>query len=234
MRIVILAAGVGSRLGQPFPKPLTRLSDGRSIMQRQLDALSSRLPDVPISIVVGFKKDVIMEAHPTVSYVYNERFGETNTSKSLLRGLRQTGPDGVLWLNGDVVFDEPLIDLLAPHLDADESFIAVNRASTGDEEVKYDLDDQGRIRQLSKQVVGGLGEAVGVNFVAASQKQALISRLDECSDDDYFERGIELAIERDGSTFVPVDVTSSLCIEVDFVDDLERANEAISGAGSDG
>jgi len=140
MRIVILAAGVGSRLGAPIPKPLTPLSDGRSIMQRQLEALSSRLPEVPISVVVGFEKDMIMEAHPTVSFVYNERFGETNTSKSLLRGLAQSGSDGVLWLNGDVVFEESLLDLLGPSIEADRSFVAVNRAVTGDEEVKYDLD----------------------------------------------------------------------------------------------
>ena len=36
MKIIILAAGIGSRLGNPFPKPLTPLKDGNSIMQRQL------------------------------------------------------------------------------------------------------------------------------------------------------------------------------------------------------
>ena len=231
MRIVILAAGVGSRLGQPFPKPLTQLADGRSIMQRQLDAFSSRLPRVPISIVVGFKKDIIMEAHPTVSYVYNERFGETNTSKSLLRGLDQTFDESVLWVNGDVVFDPPLLDTLMPYIEAEQSFVSVNRASVGDEEVKYDLDGAGRILHLSKQVDDALGEAVGINHVAAGDVIALRDRLEACADDDYFERGIELAIEHDSVSFRPVDVTDTLCIEVDFLEDLERANRAIE-AGS--
>ena len=35
-QIVILAAGMGSRLGRSLPKPLTELSDGRSIMHCQL------------------------------------------------------------------------------------------------------------------------------------------------------------------------------------------------------
>ena len=52
-----------------------------------------------VSVVVGFKKDTIMEAFPNVSFVYNPLFGETNTSKSLLKGLRLTGRDPVLWLN---------------------------------------------------------------------------------------------------------------------------------------
>ena len=31
MNVVILAAGMGTRLGMPHPKPLTPLADGRSI-----------------------------------------------------------------------------------------------------------------------------------------------------------------------------------------------------------
>ena len=44
---------------------------------------------------------------------------------------------------------------------ADESFICVDTATVADEEVKYTLDADGYIRELSKTVVGGLGEAVG-------------------------------------------------------------------------
>ncbi len=159
MRVVILAAGVGSRLGNPFPKPLTELADGRSIMQRALDNLASRFELSSVSVVVGFKKDMIMEAFPDVSFVYNSLFGETNTSKSLLKGLKLTGRDPVLWLNGDVVFEPALLDLLADHLDRGQSFIAVNTEQVGDEEVKYDLDSAGFIRELSKEVDPALGEA---------------------------------------------------------------------------
>ncbi len=37
IQAVILAAGMGTRLGRPFPKPLTPLSDGRTIMEQQID-----------------------------------------------------------------------------------------------------------------------------------------------------------------------------------------------------
>ena len=40
MKIIILAAGIGSRLGNPFPKPLTPLKDGKSIMQRQINNIT--------------------------------------------------------------------------------------------------------------------------------------------------------------------------------------------------
>jgi len=224
VRVVILAAGVGSRLGNPSPKPLTELADGRSIMQRALDNLSTRFEPAAVSVVVGFKKDMIMESFPQVSFVYNQNFGETNTSKSLLKGLRLTGRDPVLWLNGDVVFEPALMDLLADHLDRAQSFVAVNTAQVGDEEVKYDLDDAGFIRNLSKEVHPALGEAVGINFVSADDKPYLIARLEDCDDTDYFERGIELVIDKDARRFAPVDISAAMCIEVDFAEDLSRAN----------
>lgn len=227
MRIVILAAGVGSRLGNPYPKPLTALSDGKSIMQRQIDLLCRAFDPSTISVVVGFKKDMIMEAFPDVSFIYNQDFGETNTSKSLLKGLRLTGPDAVLWLNGDVVFDEQLLPTLMPMIASGRSFVAVNTASVGDEEVKYRLDQSGYVYELSKHVVDALGEAVGINFVSPADKPFLVARLADCDATDYFERGIELAIDKDGRRFEALDVSGSLCIEVDFAEDLERANREL-------
>lgn len=228
MKVIILAAGVGSRLGNPYPKPLTELSDGRSIMARQLEHLARYFEPTAVSVVVGFKKDMIMEAFPDVSFIYNQNFGETNTSKSLLKGLRQTGSDPVLWLNGDVVFDGALLDALLPMIASDRSFVSVNTASVADEEVKYLLDEHGFVSSLSKEVEEGLGEAVGINYVSAADKPFLIARLEDCEDNDYFERGIELVISKDGRRFAPVDVSASVCIEVDFADDLARANEAIA------
>ncbi len=181
-----------------------------------------------VSVVVGFKKDMIMEAFPEVSCVYNQHFGETNTSKSLLKGLRLTGREPVLWLNGDVVFEPDLLDLLADHLDRGQSFVSVNTEQVGDEEVKYDLDDTGFIRNLSKQVEPALGEAVGINFISADDKPYLIARLEDCDPQDYFERGIEMIIDKDGRRVAAVDISVATCIEVDFAEDLTRANDQIT------
>ena len=230
MRIIILAAGVGSRLGRPIPKPLTTLADGETILARQLRLLREGFDRPQISIVVGFKKDMIMEAHPDVGYVYNERFGETNTSKSLLRGLLQTGDDPVLWMNGDVVFEESLVSTLAPAIRDDVSFVAVNHAEVDDEEVKYTLDGDGSITALSKGVptARARGEAVGINYVSGSDKSHLVARLADVADDDYFERGIEMTIDRDDRRWVPLDV-AGFCVEVDFESDLRDVNRQLAG-----
>jgi CDP-glycerol glycerophosphotransferase len=130
----------------------------------------------------------------------------------------------VLWLNGDVVFVPGLLDSLLEYVEADRSFVAVNTASVADEEVKYTLDGDGYIRELSKEVRNGLGEAVGINYVAAADREILIHHLDKCADLDYFERGIETAIAEDGLRVAAVDISRFGCVEVDFEPDLVRAN----------
>src|SRR5690606_28835949 len=141
MKIVILAAGIGSRLGNPFPKPLTPLKNGKCIMEMQVDNLDKTFDIDNINVVVGFKKDLIMERFPELTYIYNPFFDQTNTSKSLLKALRKNRDKSVLWLNGDVVFDVSLLSALIPYIDKNQSFVAVNTNKVADEEVKYTLKD---------------------------------------------------------------------------------------------
>ena len=225
-QVVILAAGMGTRLARPLPKPLTELRDGRSIMKQQLDNLKSAFGETyRVLIVVGYKLEAIIERFPEATFVYNEYYDQTNTSKSLLKALRAAPDGGVLWLNGDVVFDPEVLARVTPLIEADQSFVVVNTSKVSDEEVKYTLDASGHIEQLSKTVAGGLGEAVGINFVAGSDKHQLIARLDQVGEQDYFERGIELAIELDSLKFKAVDISDLYAVEIDFAEDLERANE---------
>ena len=226
LQVVILAAGMGTRLGKPWPKPLTPLADGRSIMQQQLENVEKVFRDeARVTIVVGFKMEMIMEAHPNVTFVYNENYDQTNTSKSLLKALRASQESGVLWLNGDVVFDARVLERISERIRSEKSFVCVNTSATAEEEVKYTVDGKGNINALSKQVKNALGEAVGINFISAHHKSAAIKYLEQCADNDYFERGLELAIENAGIEIEPVDISDLFAVEVDFQADLDRANQ---------
>jgi choline kinase len=228
LQVVILAAGMGTRLGKPWPKPLTPLADGRSIMAQQLENVEKVFGrEARVTIVVGFKMEMIMEAHPNAAFIYNEVYDQTNTSKSLLKALHASQESGVLWLNGDVVFDPRVLERVQSRMREEKSFVCVNTSATSDEEIKYTVDSNGNINSLSKQVVNALGEAVGINFIGKGEKAAVINHLEECADNDYFERGLELAIEKAGIKLEPVDISDLFAVEVDFQADLERANKGL-------
>lgn len=228
VQAVILAAGMGTRLARPHPKALTQLDDGRTIMTQQVENLRAAFgDDLRLTIVVGYKLEQIMEHMPDASFVYNEAFDQTNTSKSLVKALKNSFDGGVLWMNGDVVFDPQMLHYLRDSIEQDKSFVAVDTSTVSDEEIKYTVDKTGYIKELSKTVVGGLGEAVGINYVASSHKSKLIDRLCEVADDDYFERGMELSILQDGVKYSPIDISNFYAVEIDFAEDLVRANKQL-------
>jgi CDP-glycerol glycerophosphotransferase len=137
-------------------------------------------------------------------------------------------------MNGDVVFDPAILEYVTPAIRADQSFVCVDTATVAEEEVKYTVDAAGFIDELSKTVVGGLGEAIGINYVSATDKPLLIDHLDRCEDSDYFERAIETAIADHGLRVRPLDISAFAAVEVDFEEDLARANLTLPpAAGQD-
>ena len=223
MKVIILAAGIGSRLGNSNPKPLTKLNNGESILGRQVAYLSEYLGVTNIIAIVGYKKDLIMESFPNLLYVYNNFYDTTNTSKSLLAGLNKIENENVLWLNGDVVFEK---ELLPQIIKCSKSCMAVNTNSVGEEEIKYNVFDDGNIKEVSKTVSPALGEAVGINKLISSDLSLFKENLEKCDEQDYFEKALELSIQ-DGMKIMPVDINKYLCMEIDFEDDLEQINKQL-------
>lgn len=130
-------------------------------------------------------------------------------------------------MNGDVVFDARVLERVKDRIVGEKSFVCVNTATVGEEEIKYTVDTKGNIKLLSKQVKEALGEAVGINFVSKGDKAAVIKELTSCADNEYFERGLELAIEHSNIEIEPVDISDLFAVEVDFQADLDRANSQL-------
>lgn len=224
MKAIILAAGIGSRLGNSNPKPLTILENNETILSRQVTYLSDYLGEDNIIVVVGYKKELIMESFPNLLYVYNNYFDTTNTSKSLLKALKKNENEDILWLNGDVVFDKKLLDNI---IKCPQSCMAVNTQSVGEEEIKYNVDKHGFLKYVSKSVAPALGEAVGINKIIKSDLSIYKNNLIQCKDQDYFEKAIELSI-KDGLKIIPLDISNFLCMEIDFKTDLKKINKLIN------
>jgi len=219
MKTIILAAGVGSRLGSTIPKGLIKLPNDESILGRQIRILKSMNLD-DITVVVGYKKEQIMTPFKNVKFRVNPDYDSTNTAKSLLCAIKKFNDD-VLWMNGDIVYDEEIIALIKSQ---ECNTAVVNIAVCGEEEVKYLTDERGNINAISKEIKKGRGEALGINLVIKESLKEFISALQECNNNDYFERAMQLAINNH-IIIKPLDVSRFRCIEIDNKEDLKKARD---------
>jgi len=227
MKAIILAAGVGSRIGESFPKAMIRLVTGKTILAHQVESLTCFMAPKDITVVVGFRGSMIVNAFPNLNFVENADYRTTNTAKSLLLALERVGDDTVLFSEGDVVCDNRVFDRIVA---CESSCMAAHDVPLGDEEMKYTTRRDGTIDRLSKGLSNGEGEVLGVNKILEHEREALMAHLRRCGDDNFFERAIEMCID-DGIRFQPVDVSDLYGIEVDFPEDLALANRMVREAG---
>jgi L-glutamine-phosphate cytidylyltransferase len=216
MKAVILAAGMGTRLGTQIPKSLTNLKNEITILDSQISKLLKIVGLDSILIVVGYKKELIMKAHPKSTFVYNESYAQTNTAKSLLAAIKKIDDD-IIWLNGDVYFDADILDIL---VDSDMSACLVDSKKCDDEEIKYTLTSDGFVKELSKEVKNGLGEAVGINLIKQKDLKAFIEELENVGQKDYFEKALENLAQSGQLKLKAANIDDFYCKEIDFEQDL--------------
>lgn len=108
--IVIVSAGMGKRMKSIGPKANIFLSDGETVLERQIRFFRSRYPEYKIVVVVGFMKDKIKYGkYKDVTFVENEDFENTNSARSILCALESCSCDEAIICCGDLVFNENMI-----------------------------------------------------------------------------------------------------------------------------
>jgi choline kinase len=232
MKAVILAAGVSRRL-RPLtssrPKCLLPVGD-RTILDHQMRALKA-VGIGEACLVVGHRREQILEHvaahHPDmrITPVINHDFFDTNTAHSLwlARGFMACGD--VVCLNGDVLFEPRLLRRVveAGH----EGSLAVETKHCGEEEVKVTCDDADRIVRIGKRLphAEARGEFIGVARLRGKFLEQFVRALDLLvvagSTDAYFEAAMDHML--DDAPGHAVDVTDLPSIEIDFLEDYERA-----------
>ena len=108
MKAIILAAGVGSRLGdltKELPKPLVDVN-GKSIIERQISSFRKAGVD-EITIVTGYKKDKFI--FKDIEYVFNPKYEEVEQAFSLMTARKQISGDVIVSF-GDIIFEDKIIE----------------------------------------------------------------------------------------------------------------------------
>ena len=108
MKAVIIAAGIGSRLGhltEKIPKPLI-VVNGESIIQRQINSYR-RVGVDDILIITGYQNEKFN--FKNVEYVYNPDYAEVEQGYSLLAARKQINDDVIISF-GDIIFEDKILE----------------------------------------------------------------------------------------------------------------------------
>ena len=162
MRVVILAAGSGTRLKEILndqPKCLVEVA-GRPLLLRHLE-MFSRFGARRFDIVVGHRVEMVREAldgAAGVRLIENHNYRRTNTLTSYRLALAVAGDDSCFLVNADVVYEASVIEAM---LAAPPTSAAVKMGVVDDEAVTVSLDGTGGITAIGKKISNPAGEAFG-------------------------------------------------------------------------
>ena len=124
LSVIIPAAGIGSRMKSYGPKPLIKVGS-QSLVRRQIEILRDCFYSPEIVVVSGYESCKVMNSLPnSIIKIENERYSETNVSRSIALGLRACTREKVLIVYGDLLFNKDTfknINLASSCLFIDES-----------------------------------------------------------------------------------------------------------------
>jgi choline kinase len=239
VKAVILVAGWSAGLGphaDDTPKTLLPVG-GVPILRRTITSL----------LRAGFDQFVIVTGHLEhrvrgavaswfpdldVTFVTNPDFRATSTAASLLLAREHVEPHGFILLDGDVVFDQGVVDEL---VERGPDCLAVRSVGElGLEEVKVTADIHDRVLAIGKHVPvrSAMGESVGIALLAPATARKLFAALHQRVRGrglagEYYEAALQQLLD-EGTTLYGVDIGSMFACEIDTARDLTDADEQLA------
>jgi choline kinase len=243
MKAIILAAGIGKRLGEISgnrPKCLLEF-DGISLLHRHITLLAEYgISD--ILVITGYRQNEIRASLDALALDINiqTEFNPDYESGSVIslwtaHAFLDSGDDIIL-MDADVLYD-PAILLTLIETKHDNCFLLDRDFVPGDEPVKICVLDNSMV-DFRKQIDPDLkfdyqGESVGFfRFnpeIAGKLVQHCKSYIDNGEQDQPYEEVLRDLILQAPGSFDFEDVSGLAWIEIDFPEDVQRAQNEILG-----
>ena len=212
---VILAAGMGTRMGIDKPKCMIKIN-GVTIIERQLTILNN-LGINNITVVTGYKREIIenlVKNKYGVKCIYNEDYEKYNNWKSLLIGIKNVN-DNTIIIDGDLVFNKSILESLLKCNDESCMVIDSNKIYS-DESMRVSVENA-YINSISKKYPNSYGEYIGIARINNKNLHCLRDSLENSADDDYYDTHIVKSVK-----CRVLDTFGFEWIEVDTRDDCDE------------
>ena len=241
MNAVILAAGVGQRLGDISdnkPKCLLEF-DEVSLLQRHLHILKHYGIE-KIIVVTGYQSSLVEQeisgsSAGNITFTVHNLDYKKGSMISMLVGLAELDSDqDFILMDADVLYDHRMIGKLI-NSENNNCFLLDRDFVPGDEPVKLCVRD-GKLIEFRKQIDKDMkfdfqGESVGFFRFAGETAAMLISKarayLNRGDDKQPYEECIRDLLLEHPDYFMFEDITGLPWIEIDFPDDVMRAKNEI-------
>ena len=238
MTALILNSGMGTRMGEltaSAPKCMTALTDGETIVSRQLRQL--RQAGIRrVVMTVGAFADVLRShlaaSAPDMEIIFagNPDYAQTNYIYSIYCAREFLRDDDILLLHGDLVFEDAVLGIVTGQ---QQSVMTVSRtAPLPQKDFKAVLED-GRIRAVGVEFFENAAAAQPMyRFRSEDWKIWLEEIIRFCESGDlsqrrcYAEAALNHVLYR--MTLRAQDVGKLLCAEVDTPSDLESVRAQLS------
>lgn len=236
--VVILAAGIGSRLF-PITKNLPKCMvdvNGKSILERVLDQLQEIKKDLGLSINIFIATGYLSKKIETfvsnkqypIKIVRNETYETTNNMYSLFLTFPNLNSDNhLVIINGDCIYDKRILEGM---LLEKQSVIAIDSSVFFEESMKVKVLD-GVARTISKELTEDLGIYTSIDLYkfTGSEKIELINEIKKTIDNQILTEWTEVAIntvlQKKEVLVSTYDIEGKNWVEIDTLDDLDNARK---------
>lgn len=225
MKAILMAAGVGSRMGQAINGPKCVLDvAGTPLIRRTVSILREHGIDVAIS--VGYKKELVYHALEglDVRYHFNPFFKVTNSMASLwfARDFIDCTDDVILG-NADVFWEDDILELLLSDQRDAVMLVDTSRVDVGDYFFKT---ENGRVTAYGKELTKSNRncEYVGLAKLKANFLPGFKSRIDQCVEEEVYNLWWENVLYNHLKEYpvYALDVEGRFWGEVDYIEDYAR------------
>jgi choline kinase len=237
---VILAAGVGKRLGRKDqPKCLVEVGQ-RTLMERHLENLAAA-EITRVVVVLGHGSEQIRErfgesrGNLQITYVENPEYRRGSVI-SLLLGLSTLPEEAdVIWMDADVIYPARMLDDLAG-ADADLTFLLDETSKDTGEEMVLGVKGD-RVLRIDRGGAEGFdleGESVGFFNLSGRLKTRFVAHLRTFIElgggGDEYEASVHALLPEIEARYLRVG--GQPWTEIDFPEDLEKAERVLKALSS--